>query len=108
MTWNSKCFFDIERHITKLIKDHALLAHEDTNLSKLLVDMSIAISRMMPLEDVLHESLQSFTLYLRIGIALVDVFVIAGFRDPHQLTCLPDGTEIAPMRLEEFKPNTWS
>lgn len=36
---------------------HALLAHEDAGSAKLSVDAPVAVSCMMALEDILHESL---------------------------------------------------
>ena len=87
---------------------HALLAGEYARLPQFPVDAPITVPCAMPFEGLFDEPLQGFSLYLRIRLASVRVFVITRFRDLRQLARLPDGAEPIPMLFGELEPHAWS
>lgn len=75
--------------------EHALLAHGDAAFSQFAVDAPVAVAALMPL-------------YLGVGFLPAEILVETGFRDFHQLACLLDGADLAPMLFEELEPHAWS
>lgn len=75
--------------------EHALLAHGDAAFSQFAVDAPVAVAALMPL-------------YLGVGFLPAEILVETGFRDFHQLACLLDGADLAPMLFEEPEPHAWS
>ena len=75
--------------------EHALLAHGDAAFSQFAVDAPVAVAALMPF-------------YLGVGFLPAEILVETGFRDFHQLACLLDGADLAPMLFEELEPHAWS
>lgn len=88
--------------------EHALLAHGDAAFSQFAVDAPVAVAALMPLEGFDDEPFERLPLYLGVGFLPAEILVETGFRDFHQLACLLDGADLAPILFEELEPHAWS
>ena len=61
--------------------------------------------RHRPSDD---EPSERLPLCLRVRFGPVQAVIVLGFGNAEDLACLPDGTEFAPMRLDELAPHAWS